>query len=218
MHEKIVQGINGRIYLLEKNYKQAIPLLATFYANFPSRQNILLLAIAQKNDRKVNEAIVSLKTYLETNDSDTQVRSLLANMYLENEPEKAIPLYEKMLKDKPKDVVFLNNLAWLSLENNHLELALKYSAEAIKLAPKHPSVLDTRGMVLLKAGEKTIALKALTSAYKFSKGSDVNITLNYAEVLISNEKNKDALTILNKLNSNDFKQEQRKKSLITLAN
>ncbi|MFB0981945.1 MAG: PEP-CTERM system TPR-repeat protein PrsT [Alteromonadaceae bacterium] len=218
MHEKIVQGINGRIYLLEKNYKQAIPLLATFYANFPSRQNILLLAIAQKNDRKVNEAIVSLKTYLETNDSDTQVRSLLANMYLENEPEKAIPLYEKMLKDKPKDVVFLNNLAWLSLENNHLELALKYSAEAIKLAPKHPSVLDTRGMVLLKAGEKTIALKALTSAYKFSKGSDVNITLNYAEVLISNEKNKDALTILNKLNSNDSKQEQRKKSLITLAN
>jgi len=217
MNDKVIQGINGRIYLLERKYKEAMPLLKAFYDNFPSSQNIILLAIAQKNNQKSDEAITALQTYLEKNESNTQVQSLLANLYLEKEPEKAIPLYEKMLQDKPNDVVFLNNLAWLSLENNHLELALKYSAEAVKLAPKHPNVLDTRGMVLLKAGEKEIALKALISAYTLSKGRDVSIALNYAEVLISNNKNKEALTVLKRLNSIDSKQKHRKKSLIVLA-
>ena len=155
---------------------------------------------------------------LKANDSATQVRSLLASFYLEQQPEKSIPLYERMLKDSPENVVFLNNLAWLNLENNNLELALKYSSEAIKLAPKHPSVLDTRGMILLKSGDKNIALKALTSAFELSRGTDINIVLNYAEVLIANDKNDEARKILRRLKPEDPEQNVRLKLLKSSAN
>jgi len=218
MNEKVVQGVKGRIYLLEKNYLEAIPLLKAFYYNFPSSSNIILLAVAQRNAQKIDEAIDTLKAFLENNDSDIKVRTLLANFYLVGQPGNAIPLYERMLLERPQNVVFLNNLAWLNLDGNNLELALKYSAKAVKLAPKHSNVLDTRGMVLFKAEKKMMALKALTSAYQLSKGRDVDIALNYSEVLISNEKNKEALFILKRLNTNDLKQQQRVKRLTALAN
>jgi len=217
MNVKVVRGAEGRIHLLEKNYVQAIPLLSEFYSDFPTSKNALLLAVSQNRAKKSDAAINTLKDHLEKNDSDTQVRSLLANLYLENYPERSIPLYEKMLIEKPENIVFLNNLAWLNLENNNLELAMKYSAEAVKLASKNPNVLDTRGMVLLKAGETAVALKALENAYELSNGNDVSIALNYAEALIANKKNKEALSLLKALNGRNSKQTQRINSLIALA-
>ena len=211
-------GLEGRIAFLEKNYVVALKKLAPFYKAYPSSQNAMLVALAQKQAQKGDEAIQTLKTFLKANDSDTQVRSLLASFYLEQQPEKSIPLYERMLKDSPDNVVFLNNLAWLNLENNNLELALKYSSEAIKLAPKHPSVLDTRGMILLKSGDKNIALKALTSAFELSRGTDINIVLNYAEVLIANDKNDEARKILRRLKPEDPEQNVRLKLLKSSAN
>lgn len=211
-------GLEGRIAFLEKNYVVALKKLAPFYKAYPSSQNAMLVALAQKQAQKGDEAIQTLKTFLKANDSDTQVRSLLASFYLEQQPEKSIPLYERMLKDSPENVVFLNNLAWLNLENNNLELALKYSSEAIKLAPKHPSVLDTRGMILLKSGDKNIALKALTSAFELSRGTDINIVLNYAEVLIANDKNDEARKILRRLKPEDPEQNVRLKLLKSSAN
>ena len=211
-------GLEGRIAFLEKNYIVALEKLAPFYKAYPSSQNAMLLALSQKQAQKGDEAIQTLKTFLKANDSDTQVRSLLASFYLEQQPEKSIPLYERMLKDSPENVVFLNNLAWLNLENNNLELALKYSSEAIKLAPKHPSVLDTRGMILLKSGDKNIALKALTSAFELSRGTDINIVLNYAEVLIANDKNDEARKILRRLKPEDPEQNVRLKLLKSSAN
>jgi putative PEP-CTERM system TPR-repeat lipoprotein len=219
MNDKIVQGIKGRIYLLEKNYLEATPLLKNFYADFPSSQNAILLAVAQKNVKADGEAIKTLEVYLDNNSPDNnQVRSLLANLYLAEQPEKSIPLYEKMLTDEPKNMTYLNNLAWLNLDSNNLELAMKYSSEAVKLAPTTPHGLDTRGLVLLKVGEEMVALKALESAYKFSKGHDTDITLNYVEVLIVNKKNKEALSILAQLDSDNLKQNERVKRLTILAN
>ena len=156
-----------------------------------------------------------MKTYLETNDSDTQVRSLLANMYLENEPEKAIPLYEKMLKDKPKDVVFLNNLAWLNLESNNLDKALHYSSMALELAPDHPNVIDTRGMALLKSGRKVDAWKAVLKAYTLTKGKDEKIALNYAEILILNKQLEEAKKVLVMITSSNLDLQARKDSLLS---
>lgn len=206
-------GLEGRIAFLEKDFVVAIKKLVPFYEAYPSSQNVMLLALAQKQAQKGDEAIQTLKIFLNANDSDTKVRALLASLYLEKQPEKSIPLYERMLIDSPENVVFLNNLAWLNLENNNIDLALKYSSEAIKLAPKHPSVLDTRGMILLKSGDKDIALKALTSAFELSKGTDVNIVLNYAEVLIANNKKDEARHILRRLKPEDPKQNARLKLL-----
>jgi len=217
MNEKVIQGVDGRIFLLEKNYIKAVPLLKSLYGNVSSSQNIILLAIAQKGAQQDKEAITSLEVFLEKNTTDTKVRSLLANYYLEKESEKAIPLYEDMLITRPDNVIFLNNLAWLNLENGNLEFALQYSEKAAELAPKHPNVIDTRGMVLLKSGDKVGAWKTLLKAYHLSKKKDISITFNYAEALIVNDQNEEAISILERIIPNNDKDRERKLFLMDLA-
>ncbi|MGB0936517.1 MAG: XrtA/PEP-CTERM system TPR-repeat protein PrsT [Colwellia sp.] len=214
MKSVFISGVEGRIYFLERNYAKALPLLIDFYRDVPSSQNVILLTLTQKNVQSVDVAIETLKTHLKQYENDTKARTMLANFYLESHPEKSIPLYESMLKKEPNNVVYLNNLAWLNLQNNNLELAMKYSKQAVKLSPKHPNVLDTRGMVLLKAGENKIALKAIKSAYELSKGRDVAITLNYAEALILNQKIEMARAVLNKVKVDDVLLRQRTNKLI----
>jgi len=217
MNKKIIDGMKGRILLLENKFAQATPLLLSFYTTFPSSQAVMLLAVSHKGEGHTDNAIATLKVYLVEHSNDNNVRSLLANYYLETAPEKSIPLYEAMLAVQPNNIMFLNNLAWLNLEDHNLQLALKYSASAIELAPNHPSVLDTRGMVLFKSGERKLALKVLKKAYELSKGQDIDTALNLVEVLISNKENIEALTILRDTNTQNRKQEERAKYLKALA-
>ncbi|TWX65420.1 XrtA/PEP-CTERM system TPR-repeat protein PrsT [Colwellia sp. C1TZA3] len=216
MNKKLSQGFQGRIYLLEQNYAQAIPLLAAYYHHFPSSQNIILLASSLQGDNQLNAAITSLESHLVSNENDDKVRGQLANLYLQAQPDKAISHYEKMLSRLPNNIVALNNLAWLNIAKGELETALLHSKKAIGLAPENPNVVDTRGMVLLKTENRLDAWKASSKAYKISKGQDMSIALNYAEVLISINENQKALDVLRKV-VNNSSTKQRKNSLITLA-
>jgi putative PEP-CTERM system TPR-repeat lipoprotein len=216
MNKKLSQGFQGRIYLLEKSYAQAIPLLKAYYNHLPSSQNIILLASSLQGNNQPNAAITSLELHLVNNEKDDKVRAQLANLYLQAQPDKAISHYEKMLNRLPNNIVALNNLAWLNIAKGELETALLHSKKAMGLAPENPNVADTRGMVLLKAGNKLDAWKASSKAYKISKGQDMSIALNYAEVLISINENQKALAVLQKV-ANNSGTKQRKNSLITLA-
>lgn len=217
MNEKLVKGVQGRIYFLEKNYNQALPLLNVFFKSFPSRQNALSLAITQKNTKHQKDAIQTLLTYLDENPLDTRVQSILAELYLEKQPEKAMSVYEKMLVNDENNVVILNNLAWLNLDNDNVDLALKYSAMAIKLAPKNPNVVDTRGMALLKAGDKVIAMKVLKIAYELTQGKNVDIAINFSQSLIANEKFSEAIDILKQLKMIDLNEVQKQKIKLLFA-
>ena len=217
MNEKLVKGVQGRIYFLEKNYNQALPLLNVFFKSFPSRQNALSLAITQKNTNHQNDAIQTLLTYLDENPLDSRVQSILAEFYLEKQPEKAMSVYEKMLVNDENNVVILNNLAWLNLDNDNVDLALKYSAMAIKLAPKNPNVVDTRGMALLKAGDKVIAMKVLKIAYELTQGKNVDIAINFSQSLIANEKFSEAIDILKQLKMIDLNEVQKQKIKLLFA-
>ena len=211
-------GLAGRIALLEKDFVEATNKLSAFYQAFPSSKNAVLLSMAYKGSNQKAQAQSVLIDYLQANEEDDRIRMMLANDYTATDPTKAIAEYERLIKTQSNNVVVLNNLAWLNLDVNNLELALKYSAEAVKLAPKHPNVLDTRGMVLFKAGKIVLASKALASAYKISEGRDLDISMNYAEVLISNKNNENALSILKRLQISDLKREKRRSFLINLAN
>jgi putative PEP-CTERM system TPR-repeat lipoprotein len=218
INKKVVDGIQGRIFLLEKNYAKAEPLLKSFYKDFPSSKNVISLAVAQKGINLASEAISTLEVFLDKNASDNNVRSLLTNYYLESQQNKAIPLYEELLLAKPDNIVFLNNLAWLNLENGNVELALKYSSKAVKLAPEYPNVIDTRAMVLLKAGRKVDAWQAIIKAYGITKGQDPSISLNYAEVLIANDKNQEAMAVLKRIKSKNIEIMNRKEQLSKRVN
>ncbi|GHE89543.1 XrtA/PEP-CTERM system TPR-repeat protein PrsT [Thalassotalea profundi] len=210
-------GLEGRIALLEKDFSEASKKLPAFYQAFPSSQNVMLLSFAYKGNNQQDLAQKVLSEHLAKNAQDDRVRMLLANGYIMSEPLKAIDEYEKLIQTQSKNVVVLNNLAWLTMEHGQLDKALEYSKIAYEEAPEVSSIVDTRGMVLLKAGKKAEAWKRLAEAFKLSNGKDSSIALNYAEVLIANKRNEDALKVLKSVELKNSADVNRKKQLTQLA-
>ena len=175
------QGMQGRIFLLEGQYDQAIPLLEQFYQMIPSSQNAIFIAVA--NVRNNQDAI--------------KVRELLANFYTQSAPEKALKSYEVIIKSQPNNAIALNNLAWLNMESDNIDAALVYTAKAYELAGNIPNISDTYAQILLKSGDKVAALEKANEAYTLSKGSNIDIALNYIELLILNSKDDQAKRLLN---------------------
>lgn len=214
---ELKSGVEGRVALLEKDFVEAAQKLTLFYQAYPSRKNALLLALAYKGNNQEVQAQKVLQEYLTKNEQDDRVRMMLADSYLATEPNNAILAYEKMLINEPSNVIVLNNLSWLYLEKGELEKAQLHSKKSIELAPDNPNVIDTRGMVLLKIGDRLASWKALSKAYKISNGQDMSIALNYAEVLIANNLNKEAIALLQQSAANNNELSQRKASLMILA-
>lgn len=210
-------GLEGRIAFLEKDFTKAVEKLTLFYQAYPSRKNAILLSLSYKGDNQAIQAQKVLQEYLTKNEQDDRVRMMLADSYLATESDKAILAYEKIIINEPSNVIVLNNLSWLYLDKGALEKAQLHSKKAIELAPENPNVIDTRGMVLLKVGGELAARKALSKAYKISNGQDMSITLNYAEVLIANNLNKEAIALLQQSTTNNNELSQRKSSLMIQA-
>ena len=92
------------------------------------------------------------------------------------------------MEAQPNNAIALNNLAWLNLESSNYEAALAYAEKAYELAGSIANISDTYGQVLLKSGDKVAALVKADEAYSISLGKDIDIALNYIELLILNNK------------------------------
>jgi tetratricopeptide (TPR) repeat protein len=81
--------------------------------------------------------------------------------------KQAAACYKDAVDLAPDDAVALNNRAWvLALKENRREKeeALRLINNAIKLAGPHPTLLDTRGIVLLELGMARDAIPDLEQA------------------------------------------------------
>ncbi|MDO6425516.1 PEP-CTERM system TPR-repeat protein PrsT [Thalassotalea sp. 1_MG-2023] len=199
LNENLLAGIHGRIALLENKLPEAVKGLTKYYQDYPSSQNAVLLAIARSRSGDQEEAIAGLEKHVEAHENDLPARNLLANYYVKQDSSKAIAQYEQLVSKQPLNVVALNNLAWLSLENNKLDKAETYAKKAYELAPNVPNIADTYAKVLWASGDKREALNKSKEAYDLSKGQDVDITLNYVEHLLENSRNNEAKSVLLKV-------------------
>lgn len=202
-------GLEGRIFLIEKKFKQAIPKLDNFYQAYPSAQNVLYLAAAYQGDSDENSAIKVLESFLMNNENDDRVRVFLASMYLNNDKNKAIQSYEKISKTQPKSIVVSNNLAWLYMEKGDLDKALIFAEMAFSIAPDVANVVDTYSQVLLKSGKKRRALTKSKEAFNLSTSKDLDITLNYIELLIINSRKNEARKLLNNVEPQNLHQRSK---------
>ncbi len=68
----------------------------------------------------------------------------------------------------PNSPIVMNNLAWVMAHQDppQLEQAHTVIDTAVKLAPTHPEILDTRAMICLKQGDAKQAIRDLESAIK----------------------------------------------------
>jgi len=208
--QSLKMGIEGRILLLEKKFKQAIPKLTIFFQAYPSDKNAIYLASAYQGNADESGAIAVLESFLNNNNNNVRVRVILASIYLNSNKDKAIQNYETISKTQPNSVVVNNNLAWLYMEKGDLDNALKFSKKAFSVAPDIANVVDTYGMILFKRGEKVKAWESAQRSYNLSNKKDENIALNYAEVLIANDRKEEAKSVIDRVTSENIKIKKRK--------
>ncbi len=103
-------------------------------------------------------------------DSDALLVSWADVRDLQEEYPKAEELYEKALAKNPKNLLAINNLAWLKAVEEQKDKAVKEKknkealelvSKAIELVGKSPELLDTRGVIYLHLGQNREAVKDL---------------------------------------------------------
>jgi putative PEP-CTERM system TPR-repeat lipoprotein len=196
INEALKEGMLGRILLLEQKYVQAIPKLTTLYNAYSSSQNAIYLASAYVSNKDNDGAGAVLENYLTIDNSNNQIKTMLASIYLESDIPKSISIYNDVVVEQPKNFIAHNNLAWLYFERNKLDKALVHAETAFALAPQVANIVDTYGKVLLASGNKKAALSHARDASTLAKGKDVDIQLNYIEALIANSRMIDAKDLL----------------------
>lgn len=208
-------GIEGRILFLEEEYEKSLPKLVTLYEAYPSSQNAIYIARAHLANKNELKAVEVLEHHLTKDGSAHEIKTLLAGMYLKNDTLKAIGVYEDVVQNQPQNVIAHNNLAWLYLENNNIEKSLLHAKKAFDLAPGIANVVDTYSKALFASGDNRTALKYAREAVDLSKGQDIEIQLNYAEVLIANSRSNEAADLLNKIVTSTELQKNKKQHLLS---
>ncbi len=105
-----------------------------------------------------------LEQWLQEHPNDVRIRGSLAEARMRaGDRAGAAKQYETMVARDPRDVVSLNNLAWLYLELGDRR-AVETARKAAALAPNAPAVADTLGWVLVQTGSVNEGLGHLQRA------------------------------------------------------
>jgi tetratricopeptide (TPR) repeat protein len=109
--------------------------------------------------RFVSEAMAS-------NPQSIELKLAAASLFAkQHRVDKAIELYDDVLRDNPRNLIALNNVATLLAEQSgRIDDALHFIDRAIASAGVIPLLMDTKGMVLYHAGRSEEAIMALKMA------------------------------------------------------
>ncbi len=122
------------------------------------------LAEALRATGSLGESSDLLASWLKTHPQEYQARHMLAeNLMAAGRDERALALFEAVLKQEPDLITALNNIAWL-LRNRNPQRALPYAERAVALAPGF-ATRDTLGVILLNLGDETRGMELLRQAF-----------------------------------------------------
>lgn len=124
------------------------------------------LAQAMYGGDQKEQALSHLGQWLDSHPKAVRVRQEYAAYYQQlNQEQTATEQFEKVLEQDPKNVVALNNLAWMYSKRNDPR-ALGYAKSASDLSPDNAGVKDTYGWVLVQNGKAAEGLLLLEQAAK----------------------------------------------------
>lgn len=152
------------ILMLQKHYAQAVKSYEEALTRGGGSAVMIKLHRAMISAGDTKAADQRLKSWIDRNQNDTALRDYAAGYYMANNlDKKAINQYEELLKLKPDNPIYLNNLANLYLREQDPR-ALSTAERAQKFAPENPSVLDTVGWILVKQDKPKSAIEILRKA------------------------------------------------------
>jgi putative PEP-CTERM system TPR-repeat lipoprotein len=148
--------------------KQFAPALRAYEKAFAINNNFGPLVVkvhqALREGGKAKEADARLVQWLKDHPSDVSVRGYLASSYMTSAQNKqAIEQYQVVLQNDPKNILALNNLAWLYQKEKDPR-ALATAEQAYLLKPDSSTIMDTLGWILVEQGDIARGLKLLKAA------------------------------------------------------
>ncbi len=181
----------GDILSAQKKYTEAVDRYDRALKIEPLPSNFVRKHHALELAGKMDEASKALNAWLKLNQKDVMTLTYAGEIELRRKNyDLAVTYYKTALDQQDNNLLALNNLAWLLNEKKD-PAALNYVERALKLQPKHPSSLDTRGMIYLRMGKLPEALSDLKAAADYAPNSPA-IHLNYARVLLKAGKRDEA--------------------------
>jgi putative PEP-CTERM system TPR-repeat lipoprotein len=190
--------LRGRLAMVAQDFAQAEDLLARAHDMQPSTSTLAFLAGAVWASGDRQQSVDLLETWLKNNPEDSAIRMQLASRQLElGNNSRARQLYGRVLESQPNSVVALNNMAWLS-RNDDPEAALEYIQRADDLVPDSSEIMDTYAMVLMAAGDVEEALLMNTEAVEGAPDNP-DILFNRAQILVQAGRGGEAAALLEEL-------------------
>lgn len=166
-----VMVAQGKLYIQLKEYQKAYTILwdtlAIEASYFPAYSQLYQLSNLGVGAEKF---MTHLENLLSSNKDKHLIRNLLADTYLLNhEFDKARTHYQKLLtiQDYINKSSVLNNLAIVTMADN-LEEALRLVEQGLKLSPKSPDLVDTKGWIIAHQGKYNEALVLLRQAFSMN--------------------------------------------------
>jgi putative PEP-CTERM system TPR-repeat lipoprotein len=165
--------LEGDVLMDQKQYAQAEKAYERAFGIRKSGMVAVKLHDALNAAGKSKAADSILLDWLKDHPADVAVRSYLAMSYLKNGNNKeAIRQYETVVQSAPREVVALNDLAWLYQQENDSRAA-DTAERAYQLAPENAQVLDTLGWILANKGDVDRSVKLLRRAAELVPSSPV---------------------------------------------
>jgi putative PEP-CTERM system TPR-repeat lipoprotein len=209
-----LREVEGDVYSVAGRADAAVSAYQAAYDERPSASlAVKLYGLRQRLGTQRPES--SLLSWLERNPTDTTVRTVLAQHYMQSsDPRGAIAQYERVLERDANNVVALNNLAWL-LSGEPGGRAMGLARKAHELAPGAPGVADTYGWILVQAGDAQNGLKILERAATGAAGNG-DITYHLAVAHARTGQRDQAIHLLDGLLSSDAQFASRAEAQRTL--
>lgn len=189
--------IEARYFESQEEFKEAAELYQLALELVRTSELEVARARALARDGQRNKAIEALEEASQAFPRDPQLLMSLAMLHQENNaPEKAVPSYEALLEVTPRNVVALNNLAWIYHQQGD-DRAMELARQAFELNSNNAAIADTYGWIMFEAGQHEESLPVLEKAHELQPDSE-EIALHLAEAYRASGRDADAKRILEK--------------------
>lgn len=171
--------LSGKLLQLQGNQAGALDAYRSGWKKEPSDLAGQLVYESLQRTAGAQQSSAFLQEWLELKPRSQAARMARATqLQLAGEIAEARVMYESLLEDNPDNLAAWNNLAWL-YDGIDYQRASEIARKAYALAPDNPSVLDTYGWFLFKAGQVADGVDMLELA--LSKMPDNKEILSHLE-------------------------------------